>query len=464
MKRISIEEAARAAGGRLLRKGKKGHITGVRHDSRECGEGDLFVAVKGENRDGHEYISQAVRNGCAAVMVSCGGEWMRQIEEADASVIEVADTVEALGMLAKHYLESLHLKKVAVTGSVGKTTVRDMIYYVLSEKYRCGRNIKNYNNEIGLPLSILRFDEDTEAAVLELGMSDFGEIDSLAGIVKPDVGVITNIGVAHIEHLGSREGIFRAKMEMAPHIGDGSGKGTLIFACDNDMLTKETTAGNYRQICVGENGKSDYIISDIDDRGVGGISFTLEHKEQTYRIELPVAGRHNAVNAALAIAVGETMGVDIEDAARGLMNTKLTGSRLNIIDCGGFKIIDDTYNASPDSMKGALKVLEKSPGSKKTAVLGDMYELGSDSERQHFGVGVFARGLDIDVIVTIGSEAEKIADGASGGRAEVYKYVKKEDFYDKIDELKKEGSIILVKGSRGMEMERIVEKLLEKQE
>ena len=158
------------------------------------------------------------------------------------------------------------------------------------------------------------------------------------------------------------------------------------------------------------------------------------------------------------------MGVDIENAARGLMNTKLTGSRLNIIDCGGFKIIDDTYNASPDSMKGALKVLEKSPGSKKTAVLGDMYELGSDSERQHFGVGVFARGLDIDVIVTIGSEAEKIADGASGGRAEVYKYVKKEDFYDKIDELKKEGSIILVKGSRGMEMERIVEKLLEKQE
>ncbi len=462
MKKIAIEEAAKASGGELCRRGRENYITGVRHDSRDCGKGDLFVAIKGENQDGHDYIPQALEKGCAGVMISREGNWLNEAEHSGAAVIKVEDTVRALGSLAGHYLRGLNAKKVAVTGSVGKTTVRDMIYYVLSEKYRCGRNIKNYNNEIGLPLSILRFEEDTEIVVLELGMSDFGEIDALAKMVEPDVGVITNIGMAHIEHLGSREGIFRAKMEMAPYIGGGTGKGTLVFACDNQMLTRETTKGNYRQVCVGENGKSDYIISDIRDRGVEGISFTLEHMEKTCRISLPVAGRHNAVNAAVAAAVGGVFGIDMKTAAEGLLKTKLTGSRLNIIDGPGFKIIDDTYNASPDSMKGALKVLEKSKGKRKIAILGDMYELGGDSERQHFGIGVFARGLDIDILVAIGKDAGKIAEGAEGGRADIYRYVKKEEFYDKINEMTGDGDIILVKGSRGMEMEQIVDKLLEK--
>ena len=199
MNRITIDKVAEAVGGAVLHKGEKEYIDGVRQDSRECRDGDLFVAVKGENLDGHNYISKAVENGCSAVMISDENSADQVLMNGNTSVIIVDDTVRALGDLAAYYLETLNVIKIAVTGSVGKTSVRDMIYYVASEKYTCGRNIRNYNNLIGLPLSVFLFDSDTEAVVLEMGMDRFGEIDRLAEIVKPDIAVITNIGMSHIE-------------------------------------------------------------------------------------------------------------------------------------------------------------------------------------------------------------------------------------------------------------------------
>ena len=462
MERISIEEIVRAVDGTLIRKCDENYITGVRHDSRECGAGDMFVAVIGENQDGHRYIPQVLEKGCRTVLVSHEDGWRDSAEGRDANIIKVDDTVYAMGQLAAYYLDTLDVLKIAVTGSVGKTSTRDMIYYALSGKYRCGRNLKNFNNAIGLPISVFTFDRSMDAVVLEMGMDSFGEIDRLGEIVKPNIAVITNIGVSHMENLGSREGIFRAKMEITGHItGSGKAEATLVFPLDEEFLTKERTQGEYTQVTIGENGKSEYIISDIDDFGIEGIQFTLEHEEKTERIRIGVPGRHNAVNASLAIAVAGLAGLSVKEAAAGLEKVELTGRRLKIREGRGMRIIDDTYNASPDSMKSALKVLEQSPCSgSRTAVLGDMYELGEDSDRQHAAVGMFARSLGIDRVIAVGKNARHIAEGAGGGDVQVLYFEEKEDLYDKISQLTGAGDIILVKGSRGMEMEKLVEKLI----
>ncbi len=463
MNRISIENVVKACNGVLTKKCEENYITGVKHDSRECNAGDMFVAIKGENHDGHKYIPQVVKNGCRTVLVSHEESWPEEIDE-DINVIKVDDTVFAMGELAKYYLSTLDVLKIAVTGSVGKTSVRDMIYYVLSEKYVCGRNLKNYNNFIGLPISIFQFDDTTEAVVLEMGMDKFGEIDRLAEIVKPHMAVITNIGVSHIENLGSREGIFKAKMEVAGHVtGDEKHcSGKLIFPDDDEFLTKDNIDVPYDIISIGEDGRSEYIISDVDDFGLEGIQFTLEHMEEAHRIKLNIPGRHNSINAALAIAVGNVAGVSVEEAHKGLAKTELTGSRLRNIKTEKLSIIDDTYNANPDSMKSAAKVLELSEcKGQKIAILGDMYELGEESSRQHHGVGLFVRNLRIDKVIAIGEDAKNIAEGATGGNAEVAYFETKEAFLQKIKGFVDSGDMILVKGSRGMKMEQIVEKLLE---
>lgn len=462
MDKISIDAVVKAVNGTLTKTGSENYITGVKHDSRECEAGDMFVAIAGENQDGHKYIPQVLESGCRTVLVSHENSWPEGVSIQDFNIIKVEDTVYAMGQLAKYYLETLDLVKIAVTGSVGKTSTRDMIYYVLNEKYSCGRNMKNFNNNIGLPLSIFRLDSSMQAAVLEMGMDKFGEIDRLAEIVKPNIAVITNIGISHIENLGSREGIFKAKMEVARHITPYKGNpGVLIFPQDGEFLTREKTAGDYSQVVIGENGKSDYIISDIDDFGLKGIQFIVEHTEKCRKVNIPVPGRHNAVNGALAIAVGDLLHVSESEEAEGLSRVQLTGSRLKCLENNGITVIDDTYNANPDSMKSAMKVLEKSPceGS-KTAILGDMYELGEQSEKQHFGVGLFARGLRIDKVIAVGEMAKHIAEGALGGEPEVFYFEKKEDLYDKMNQLTGTGDIILVKGSRGMKMEQIVEKVL----
>lgn len=464
MNKIAVTDAVKAANGALIRRGADNFISGVKHDSRECGAGDLFVAIIGENMDGHQFIPQVVEKGCRTVMVSHEDGWTEAVGDVALNVILVEDTVYALGELAKYYLQTLDVLKIAVTGSVGKTSVRDMIYYVLREKYVCGRNLKNFNNAIGVPISIFQFDSSIQAVVLELGMNQFGEIDRLAEIVKPHIAVITNIGISHIENLGSRDGIFQAKMEITKHI-TGRGEmesGALVFPFDDEYLTKENTKGSYQQIVIGEDGRSEYIISSVDDFGLLGIQFTLEHKQESCRITLSVPGRHNAVNAALAIAAGGLAGVTIKQAQRGLSKAELTGSRLKQLTNGRISVIDDTYNASPDSMKSAMKVLEISEcKGHKIAILGDMYELGTESKRQHFGIGLFARNLRIDTVIAIGEDAAQIAEGAEGGQVDVAYFKNKEAFYAKMGQFIGIGDIILVKGSRGMKMEKVVEKLLE---
>jgi len=468
MKKLSIEEVVKASGGTLIRQCEENFITGVKHDSRECGAGDMFAAIAGENRDGHEFIPELVKSGCRTVMVTHKDGWYEKVKDDSLNIIMVEDVIYALGELAGYYLEKLDIVKVAVTGSVGKTSTRDMIYYALSEKYVCGRNIKNYNNLIGLPISIFLMDSDVEVAILEMGMDRFGEIDRLAEIVKPNIAVITNIGMSHIENLGSRDGIFKAKMEITKHITSRNGqKGKLIFPYDGEYLTKEKTAGDYEQIVIGRNGDSDYIISDAHDFGIGGIEYMLEHEHSINKVKIPVPGIHNSVNGSVAAAVGNAVGVDIESVIAGLAKTELTGNRLRLAvnEKKNITVIDDTYNANPDSMENAIRVLLNSKcEGRRIAILGDMYELGTESERQHFRVGAFAAGMHVDTVIAIGENAKFIADGATGGSCEVAYYENKEKFYKETDAFIGNGDIILVKGSRGMKMEQVVEKLLENQE
>ena len=400
-----------------------------------------------------------MEQGCRTLLIS---DTSFLTGDMDVNAILVEDTVYAMGELARYYLEQLDLIRVAVTGSVGKTSTRDMIYYVLNEKYRCGRNLKNYNNDVGLPISIFQLDESYEAVVLEMGMSGFGEIDRLAQIVQPQIGVITNIGVAHMEMLGSREGIFRAKMEMTQHLLSEELGGTMVFVYDDEFLNRENTAGDYQRIFVGSDGKSDYILSEIEDQGIDGVQFRLEHQEISRSVHIPVPGRHNAFNGAVAAAVGARLGLTPEQILAGLEKVQLTGSRLRILPgkIEATTVIDDTYNASPDSMKAALKVLQRSRcDGRRVAVLGEMYELGEQSEKLHFAVGVFVRSCGIDQLITIGPLAEHIATGAGGGETQIASFATREDCLKQIGKIIQPGDLILVKASRGMHLEEIVEAL-----
>lgn len=461
MKKTSINQILAATGGTLVGKGKSNYITGVKHDSRECGQGDMFVAIVGPNQDGHKFIAQVVNAGCDAILVS--NLYKSPLGLSDVNIILVDDTVEAMGDLASWYLNALNIRRVAVTGSVGKTSTRDMIYYVLKQKYQCGRNLKNYNNNIGLPISIFAFDETIEAAVLEMGMDAFGEIEYLSGIVKPEIGVITNIGVAHMEKLGSREGIFKAKMEIAGNIEPKEKGGTLIIAGDDDFLTKERTKGDYSQIEIGYDKNCDYMISDIDDFGVEGIQFSLVYLEEKTTVRLPVPGVHNAINASIAIAVGGAFGLGMDEAIKGLEQASLTGSRLKMVKGKTVRIIDDTYNANPASMISALDVMMKSEAVRHVAILADMFELGDNTEELHRSVGIHARDIGIDQVITIGKLSENISRGAESseedGKTGSIHFASKEEFFEQLTKLIKPGDLILVKASRAMKMEEVVAKL-----
>lgn len=463
MNRLKVKEIVEATGGRLLKGNPEDFVTGVKHDSRECEAGDMFVAIIGENSDGHSYIPQVADRGCRTVMVSHTEGWPEKTES-ELNVILVEDTEHALGDTAAFYLSRLDVKKVAVTGSVGKTSTRDFIYYVLSEKYNCVRNYKNYNNLIGLPLSVFQMDDTTEAAVLEMGMDRFGEIRRLCEIVRPETGVVTNIGVSHIERLGSREGIFRAKMEITEQLPAQEEGGTLIYAQDAEFLNRSRIEGAFGQISVGTDSDCDYVVSQVDDYGIEGIEFNLAHGGESLRVHIPLPGRHNALNGALALAVGELMGIPLEQGCEGLGKASLTGRRLRRVEGRSITVIDDTYNASPDSVRSAIDVLAGTDrDGRKVAILGDMFELGDSEETGHRAVGAHAAKAGIDLLCTVGKASRAMADEAEKMKPEtmtVKHFDSVQELKDELRALIGEGDLVLVKASRGMRLEDIVEELV----
>lgn len=463
MRELKAFEIESAIGGHILKGDPLTCAIGVSIDSRKTSAGDIFFALSGENTDGHRFLENACENGASILVIS---DKTDKYTAFDATYILVDDTLAALQNLSKWYIKDFAMKKVAVTGSVGKTTTRDMLYSILSQAYRTGTNYGNYNSETGLPLTLLSFDAEMRAAVLEMGMDGPGQIRCLAEIAEPDIAVITNIGISHIERLGSRENIFKAKMEVAENFGSAN---TLVVNADDDLLSKlDGDKLPYRLIKAGTSEGSDARAFDIRELGEEGLKFCLEYGGEVMEIALPVPGTHNAVNAAIAAAAAIEAGADKKDVIAGLASLSMTGGRLKIHKNQRITVIDDTYNAAPESVKSALKTLASFDGRRKVAILGGMNELGYMSETAHKDVGIFAAESGTDVIITIGEKGKMIAEGALSTAKElsgkVMTFDAKEALEGELERIIKDGDTVLVKASRTIGLETVVEAICRLQE
>lgn len=438
---ISLKQAARWCGGTVAPAFAEVSFCGANFDSRNLRPGELFVAVTGA-RNGHAFIPDALEKGAAAVLVS---EPVRE----DIPAITVSDTVTALQDIARGYRESLSLRVVGVTGSVGKTTTKEMIAAVLGTTYRTQKTPENFNNGLGLPVTVLSLDRADEAVVLEMGMNHFGEISLLTRIAQPDIAVITNIGTMHMENLGSREGILQAKLEILEGLHPG---GLAVFNGDNELLS--SVAERYHAVTFGLGANNDVRAEHITTEN-DITHFTADAFGTSLEITLPAVGEHNILNALAAIAVGLKCGVAPERIESGLADFHNTGMRQHIYDCRGVKIIEDCYNAGPESMEAAFGVLGSYPG-RKLAALGGMLELGPLAPQAHYRVGTLA-AQTADVLFAYGANSEQTVRGALDAGMKNAKYFEShEELAQALKAELRAGDNLLVKGSRGMKMERVL--------
>ena len=424
-------------------------ISGVSIDSRRIKAGEIFIAIKGLNMDGHDYVEAALKNGALAVIVH------RKLDVKITQIL-VEDTSVALAQLAGYYRSMFYIPIIGVTGSTGKTSTKEIIACVLSQKFNVHKTDKNYNNEIGLPLTLFKLNKKHDLAVLEMGMSNLNEIRRLAEISKPTIAVITNIGSAHIENLKSRENILKAKMEITTFFNQ---KSVLIINADDEYLTNVNNKDYIiKRISVREKG--DYNAYDIINMGERGVEFKCIYNKEICNFKLTVPGIHNVYNALLAIAIGEIFGISSEMVKAGISEFSQVGERMNIITLeDGITILSDSYNANPESMKAGIDVLESYSGKRKIAVLGDMYELGNFSEAAHRNIGRYLAGR-CDVLVAVGNDGFFIHEEAINSlESHYFKYKDEARVY--INSIINEGDIILIKASRGMKMENITNYLLE---
>jgi UDP-N-acetylmuramoyl-tripeptide--D-alanyl-D-alanine ligase len=430
-------------------------IQGVSIDSRKIAKGNLFVPLKGENTDGHRYVETAFKNGAAASL------WQKDIPNPPEQypIIIVDDTLKALQRLAKAYRDELPIKVVGVTGSNGKTTTKDIISSLLSVRYRVQKTEGNYNNHIGLPLTLLSLKQDTEVAVLEMGMSSKGEIDLLTRIAQPDVAVITNIGEAHLLELGSRKAIAEAKFEI---INGLDKNGVLVYHGDEPLLQQQVqNVPSIKAKTFGQTEKNDLYPTNIRQTNEGSLfSINAEPEREFF---LPVLGKHNVLNALAAILVAREFGLSCNEIAEGLKKVELTKMRLELVEGSkGEKIINDAYNASPTSVRAAIDLVSELQGyDRKILVLGDMLELGPNEKQFHEEIGKEINPRAIDFVFTYGELGQYIAEGAKTAMPEnrVFAFMEKEKLVEKLKSVITGNELILVKASRGMKMEEIVHQL-----
>ena len=455
MNSLTISELVSATNGRLVFGNESDCIIDVVIDSRKANKDNVFVAVIGENLDGHKFMQSAYENGCKTFIKNASSSI--KLNSSDINLIEVEDTQIAVGNIAKYYKEKFDIPYIGVTGSVGKTTTRDMIYATVSSRFNTLKNEGNLNNHFGVPLTLFNLDESYECAVIEMGMSNFKEIEYLANIVKPKIGVISNIGLSHIENLGSQEGILEAKMEIATNFNESN---TLVVNGDDKFLaTLKEKNLNYSLKTFGFNKNND-IYCESYEMNEEDLTFTCYIDGKKEEIFIPTVGEHNIYNAMAAILVGKELNISLDDIKKGLKNFKATKMRLDIIKNNKMTIINDAYNASPDSMEAALKILGRYKN-RKVAILGDMFEMGEHSEYGHRLVGRYAID-NTDLLVAIGKDAIFMCDEAKSlgfDESNIYYFNTKEEAIENIDRIIKEDDVVLVKASRGMQLEKIVEYL-----
>ena len=450
---FTIADILKATGGKLISGDGTGNITEINTDTRVIGENMLFVALIGASFDGNNYVEQAVKAGAVGCVVS-------RETKADTNLILVEDTTRALGQIAKYHKERFSVPFVGVTGSVGKTTTKDMISCALSAKFNVLKTQKNFNNHIGLPLTLLRLENQHQIGVVEMGMSGFGEIDYLASLTKPDVAVFTNIGLSHVEKLGSRENILKAKSEILNHL---RADGLVVFCADDDLLITLKGKTSHRYIGYGiENKEADITATNITAKDTS-TSFDINYEGKTYQAEIPVLGDHNVKNALASFAVALHFGVEPEEVIKALTEFVPGQMRQNILHANGITVINDCYNASPSSAEAGLKILGQLKGSRKIAVLGDMLEMGELSDYAHRLVGKYVVESGTDFLITVGEKSTVIAEGAveNGLASEnTASFKTNAEAIEFIDSFIKKDDVVLVKASRGMKLEEISEHIL----
>ena len=441
MEKLKLSEIAPYLGATY---NKDAEFDSVCIDTRKITKGCLFICIKGERFDAHQFADEALSLGASAVMIHSD-------IKPNGAYIKVADTAKAMLSLSGYYRSKFNIPVVGLTGSVGKTTTKEFTHLVVSAKYNAIKTQGNLNNEIGVPQMLFQLNNSVEAAVIEMGMNHFGEISRLVNEVKPTIGLITNIGVSHIENLGSREGILKAKLELCEGLADGA---PLILNGDNDML-QTVKDENHKVIFYGiENGefKAENIVETENST-----SFDIVYYGKTQHIVIPTIGIHNVYNALAAFTVGYFLDVEPQAAADALGTYVPAGMRQKVVDVDGITSIEDCYNASPDSMRAAIKTLSDIKGNKKIAVLGDMLELGDYAKTAHTNVGAMVGENKIDYLFVYGKDAKYYVEGAKqSGVQNAFLFDDKEKLSDMLLKTASVGDAVLFKGSRGMKLEDVI--------
>ncbi len=449
MGRITLQQAAQWCGGKIDPKYKDVTFFGANNDSRQIEEGQLFVALKGA-RDGHDFIPTALQKGAAAVLCTH--------TEGDYPAIVVPDTRLALGEIAREERNRLGCKVVGITGSVGKSTTKEMIAAVLDGTYKVAKTPVNHNNDIGMPMAVLSMPEDTQVAVLEMGMNHFREIAYLAKIGRPDIAVIINIGTMHIEHLGSMEGILQAKLEIREGMTED---GLMVLNGDDALLWNQHTREDIQKVYFGVSNTEAAVLGGDIENTDGKLRFSVNTQDSRFTVNMNLDGVHYVSDALAAVTVGLSMGVTPEEIRSRLAAFQNMEGRQEMIRAKDCLIIKDCYNAGPESMVAALSVLSNKPG-RRIAVLGDMLELGMNTAAEHYKVGRIA-AEKADWLFAYGPNAQRVLNGAitggMDGRARAF--TDRERLIKALRKVAKPGDVLLFKGSRGMRMELILEGFLQ---
>ncbi len=449
MNKLSLKTVAAWCNGTL--KGNDAVIDNVSIDSRNVNSGTLFVCIKGERFDAHDFAKQVEESGAVAVVAH------RELD-VGIPVIYVEDTKKAFIDIARNYRLSIkNLTVVGLTGSVGKTTTKEMTYLVVSKKLHAIKTQGNLNNDIGLPRTLFTLDDSYDGAVIEMGMSAFGEISLLTRTCLPDIGIITNIGVSHIEHLGSRDGILKAKLEILEGMKKGS---TLILNFDNDKLQTIRT-DDYNIVSFGIENKDAKVLAENINEKDGSTCFDVVFDGGRQPITIPTIGIHNVYDALAAFCTGLELKIEPSVIAQALSEYEPSGMRQRINKTNGVTVIEDCYNASPDSQRAAINALMSIEGERKIAVLGDMLELGDYSEAAHSEIGNYAADKKVDLLFTYGDQAKALAKAAKSNGVKVKDFTDKMALFNALKEEIKPGDAVLFKASRGMKLEEVITLLYE---
>ena len=446
MKNLTVETIVKICNGSLygeefIKESQK-EAAGVVLDSRLLEKDDIFIATKGEKVDGHKFISSVFGKGALAVICE------NVPEEITGPCIQVKDSFIALKQVAAFYRQQLDLKVIGVTGSVGKTSTKEFVAGVLSAKYKVWKTQGNFNNEIGLPLTVLQLREEHEIAVLEMGISDFGEMHRLSEIAKPDICILTNIGQCHLEFLGDRDGVLKAKSEIFDFMNP---EGTIFVNGDDDKLITLKETRKEKLVTFGRNQTNDVFATKEVSKGLLGSVVDVQGKINISEVQVPLPGEHMVLNALAASAVADLLGLTQDEIKEGMKKVEAVSGRSNIIPFKDFVMIDDCYNANPVSMKAAIDLLQSANG-RKVAILGDMIELGEEEKNLHYEVGQYTVGK-VDILICIGNLAKYIYEGAIQGKNEdtFMIYLKeKEELYFHLENIIMPQDTVLLKASHGM--------------